>query len=141
MNNFGLAVWYGVKDFWNRQIDHSDYVKVKKQLKWYEFDDLCLLTVLAGAHQHTFGVPGSILQAIREGRWKYHDLKAIQAEAPSVFANSGMSPEGQKLVLKMMQQGKGVAAQRFSEKDSKLLTSIIMKFHDQADIARDHVNF
>jgi|GEM_PF-6198929 len=141
MYNFGHAAWYGVKDFFTRQVDHSDFIKVGRNYQIWDYDELCLLTALAGVHKHTFGVPGSIIQAIKEGRWKYHDLKAIEAGAPAIFANTNLSPKGQKLVLKMLKQGKGVSPQRFSREDAIELTEIMKTFQDQTDIKRDHVNF
>jgi hypothetical protein len=166
MKNFALAVKYGVKKFFKRQVDHGDFIKntkagfgigkenkeldgngnVKKDAygratrrgysRW-SYDELCLLTVLAGIHKHTFGVPGSIIQAIKEGRWKYHDLKSIETSAPSIFAGTNVSPEGQKRILKVLRQGKGGASQMFSRED----TAVMRRFYDTADVPRDCINF
>jgi len=142
MSNFGLAVKYAVKDFFKRQVDHSDFVEHTKagakRYSYWSYDELCLLTVLAGVHKHTFGVPGSIIEAVRQGRWRYHDLKDLENRAPSIFADTNLSPEGQDLVVKMLKQGKSVDPQRFSREDTELLR----KIQDRAGInPREYVNF
>jgi hypothetical protein len=137
MKNFALAVKHGVKDFFKRQADHSDFTKVHQHFEWWDYDELCLLTVLAGVHKHTFGVPGSIIQAIKEGRWKYHDLKNIEASAPSIFKDTKLSPEGQKRILKVLKQGRDGDSQMFSRDDDEVMS----KFFDAAGIHRDNINY
>jgi hypothetical protein len=138
MSNFGIAVKYALKDFFARQTDHSDFSKAwknRRNYSYWSYDELCLVTVLAGMHKHTFGVPGSLLQAIRVGSWKYHDLKDIEKNAAKVFADTELSPEGQKLVLNMLRQGKGT--QQFTREDNMVLT----KIQNKADAKRELVNF
>ena len=45
MNNFGHAVWFGVKDFFKRQGDHSEFVKVGRNFQLWDYDELCLLGI------------------------------------------------------------------------------------------------
>ena len=128
MSNFAQAVKYGVKDFFTRQVDHSEFIentkKGAKRYSYWSYDELCLLTVLAGMHKHTFGIPGSIIWAAKQGKWKYHELKDLENRAGSVFADTDLSPEGQKLILKMLRQGKDVDPQRFTREDAIVLSKI-----------------
>lgn len=135
MGNFALAVRYGIKDFFGRQTDHGDYRKAWKSGrrgdrdgKW-SYPDLVMLTVLAGMHQHSFGIPGSIIQAIRAGRWHYHDLKDIEIRAAESFEGTGMSPEGRKLVIKMLKRRKGIDPHQLSAEDSQIMQEIVNTVH------------
>lgn len=134
MENFALAVRYGIKDFFRRQADHSDYPKAWKNArqdrdgKW-AYHDLVLLTVVSGMHQHSFGIPGSIIQAIKAGRWHHHDLKDIESRAAESFEGSGMSPEGRKLVLKMLKRRKGIDPHQLSAEDCKIMQKIVNTVH------------
>lgn len=125
MSNFGLATKHAFKDFFKRQADHSDFKKVAKNYSVWHYDELIIISVFAGIHQHSFGIPGSIMQAVKEGRWKYHDLKEIEMKAPEILQNSPLSPAGKKLVMKMMRRGKYVDSQRFSREDAKILQQYI----------------
>jgi hypothetical protein len=133
MSNFAIAVKYAVKDFFKRQVDHSDFIENTKagarRYSYWSYDELCLLTVLAGMHKHTFGVPGSIIEAVKQGRWKYHDLKDLENRAPSIFAGTNLSPEGQELALNMLKQGKTVDSRQFSREDTKVLMEIQNRAH------------
>jgi hypothetical protein len=128
MSNFAIAVKYAVKDFFKRQVDHSEYIQNTKngakRYSYWSYDELCLLTVLAGVHKHTFGVPGSIIDAVKNGRWKYQDLKDLENNAGPIFAATNLSPEGQKLAMKMLKAGKNVSPQQFSREDTIVLKSI-----------------
>jgi len=142
MSNFSIAVKYALKDFFTRQVDHSDFIELTKagaqRYSYWSYDELCLLTVLAGMHKHTFGVPGSIIDAVKAGRWRYQELKEIENRAASIFADTDLSPEGQKRIFKMLRQGKNGDSQRFSREDSIILRKIQ---DDENFNKRDYVHF
>jgi hypothetical protein len=72
------------------------------------------------------------------GRFKYHDLKEIEAAAPGIFANTDLTEEGKKKVLKVLKQGAGSVS--FEQEDDEYIRKIIKEFQDRADLPRDHVN-
>jgi hypothetical protein len=130
VNNFPRAVKWAMKDFFKKQVNHSDFIDRTKVLgqryDYWSFDELCLVTVLAGMHKHSFGIPGSIIQSMKDGRFKYHDLKAIDQEAEFVFARTNVSDDGKRAILRALKQGKNRAPQQFSKEDSDIF-QLIMK--------------
>lgn len=142
MSNFAIAVKYALKDFFGRQVDHSEFIERTKagarHYTYWSYDELCLLTVLAGMHKHTFGVPGSIIDAVKAGKWRYDDLKQIEYTAAAIFADTEMSVEGQKRVVNILKQGKNVDPQQFSREDTKILREIQSRAYINK---RGHVNY
>jgi hypothetical protein len=136
MSNFALAVKYGIKDFFKRQTDIGGFIQktkdAEKQYSRWSYDELCLVTVLAGIHTHSFGIPGSIIDAVKAGRWRYHDLKDIESRSDAIFAKTALSEDGKKQIHKMMKQGKHVSPQQFSQKDADILEEVF----NELNIAR-----
>lgn len=131
-----MAIKHGICDFLRRQVDHSDFSKAWRNgldnYTVWSYDELCLVTVLAGAHKHSFGIPGSIMEAIYNGRAEYDKLRSIEERAEEIFANTALSDQGKKLVRKMMKQGKDISPQQFSRRDAQVL----MAHLNEVNIAR-----
>ncbi len=142
MNNLGRAAKYAVKDFFKRQTDHKEFIentgKWKSDTRVWGYPELALLTAVAGIHKHSFAIPGSIMEAIRQGRFRYHDLKEVEQRAELVFATSNLSEESKEKVMRMMRQGEKVSPQIFAQQDSD---EFLRVYHELGINGRQYVNF
>lgn len=149
MKRFARAVKCGVKDFFQRQADHSDYFDAldiylkqngtkdeKRQVKEIDeitFNDLLFFTVMAAAHQHTFGVPGSVIKSFKEGKKNYGDMKKVVDAAPRVLAKHGVTSKGQEIITTRMRQRRSINEYELPPEDRDCLAKVVLEINEKAE--------